>query len=59
MDRDTALHLVKMQLTELRYIHTIGVMETAVSLAEKYGADEKRDELEAIFHEYAKFRPKE
>ena len=34
-------------------------METAIILAKKYGADEKRAELAAIFHDYAKFRPKE
>lgn len=59
MDRDVALKIVKEQLTEHRYTHTIGVMETAVKLAEKYHANEKKAELAAIFHDYAKFRPKE
>lgn len=59
MDRDTALKLVKNQLTEHRYQHTLGVMETAITLAKKYGADEKKAETAAIFHDYAKFRPKE
>ncbi|MBU8879465.1 bis(5'-nucleosyl)-tetraphosphatase (symmetrical) YqeK [Bacillus sp. FJAT-29790] len=59
MDRDLALKIVKEQLTEHRYTHTLGVMESAVALARKYGADEKKAELAAIFHDYAKFRPKE
>ncbi|RSD24138.1 bis(5'-nucleosyl)-tetraphosphatase (symmetrical) YqeK [Mesobacillus subterraneus] len=59
MDREQALLLVKPQLTEHRYQHTLGVMETAIRLAEKYGADTKKAELAAIFHDYAKFRPKD
>jgi predicted HD superfamily hydrolase involved in NAD metabolism len=59
MERHEALEIVKKQLTEHRYQHTIGVMETAVALAEQYGADVKKAELAAIFHDYAKFRQKE
>ncbi|PLS01221.1 bis(5'-nucleosyl)-tetraphosphatase (symmetrical) YqeK [Neobacillus cucumis] len=58
MEREKALDLVKVQLTEHRYQHTLGVMETAITLAEKYGADVKKAEIAAIFHDYAKFRPK-
>ena len=59
MDRNLALLKVKDQLTEHRYNHTLGVMESAIALAKRYGADEKKAELAAIFHDYAKFRPKE
>jgi len=59
MERQKALDIVKLQLTEHRYQHTLGVMETAISLAEKYGADVKKAEIAAIFHDYAKFRPKD
>lgn len=59
MNQSEALQIVKEQLTEHRYTHTIGVMETAIVLAEQYGADVKKAELAAIFHDYAKFRPKE
>ncbi|WP_338470320.1 bis(5'-nucleosyl)-tetraphosphatase (symmetrical) YqeK [Niallia sp. XMNu-256] len=59
MKRDEALSIVKNQITEHRYTHTLGVMETAVTLAKRYGADEKKTELAAIFHDYAKFRNKE
>lgn len=59
MDRNQALEIVKQQLTDKRYIHTVGVMETAIELANRYGCSEKQAEIAAIFHDYAKFRPKE
>jgi predicted HD superfamily hydrolase involved in NAD metabolism len=59
MNKEDALKIVKSQITEHRYIHTIGVMETAIELAKRYQVDEKKAELAAIFHDYAKFRPKE
>lgn len=59
MNREEALRIVKEQLTEHRYVHTIGVMESAISLAERYGGDLKKAEIAAIFHDYAKFRPKD
>jgi predicted HD superfamily hydrolase involved in NAD metabolism len=59
MEREDALKLVKQQLTDHRYQHTLGVMETAIALAKQYGGDEQKAELAAIFHDYAKFRPKE
>ncbi|UII54950.1 bis(5'-nucleosyl)-tetraphosphatase (symmetrical) YqeK [Cytobacillus spongiae] len=58
MNRKQALKIVEEQLTPHRYEHTLGVMETAIELAAHYGADEKKAELAAIFHDYAKFRPK-
>lgn len=59
MEREKALLLVKDHLTEHRYQHTLGVMETAVELAHLYGADPKKAETAAIFHDYAKFRSKD
>lgn len=59
MDRNTALNIVKKHLPERRYIHTLGVTDTAVMLAKRYGADERKAELAGIFHDYAKYRPKE
>ncbi|WP_175639805.1 bis(5'-nucleosyl)-tetraphosphatase (symmetrical) YqeK [Metabacillus schmidteae] len=58
MERDAALKIVAEQITEHRYVHTLGVMETAIHLSQKYGGDVKKAELAAIFHDYAKFRPK-
>ena len=59
MERKAALEVVKKQLTDHRYLHTLGVVETAIQLAEKYGEDIKKAELAAIFHDYAKFRSKD
>lgn len=59
MNQSEALAIVKEHLTEHRYQHTIGVMETAILLARQYEVDEKKAEIAAIFHDYAKFRPKE
>lgn len=59
MNREVALELVEKQLTERRYQHTLGVTESAIELANCYGADVKKAELAAIFHDYAKFRPKD
>ncbi|MFD3447663.1 bis(5'-nucleosyl)-tetraphosphatase (symmetrical) YqeK [Microbacteriaceae bacterium 4G12] len=57
MERQQALEIVRKQMHEARYIHTLGVMETAIELAKRYGVDEKKAELAAIFHDYAKCRP--
>lgn len=59
MDRNKALSIVKEQLPEKRFEHTVRVMETAIPLAVQFGIDEKKAELAAIFHDYAKYRPKE
>ncbi|MFS0822626.1 bis(5'-nucleosyl)-tetraphosphatase (symmetrical) YqeK [Bacillus sp. 1P02SD] len=59
MEREKALEIVKEQLTEHRYQHTLGVMETAIELSKRYHADVKKAEIAAIFHDYAKFRPKD
>lgn len=42
MNQSEALAVVREQLTERRYIHTLGVMETAVKLAERYDVDIKK-----------------
>ncbi|MED1602547.1 bis(5'-nucleosyl)-tetraphosphatase (symmetrical) YqeK [Alkalihalophilus marmarensis] len=59
MEREAALNKVKPHLTEHRYQHTLGVVETSISLAKRYGADQNKAELAAIFHDYAKFRDKQ
>ena len=40
MEREQALTIVKKQLTEHRYQHTLGVTDTAIILAKQYGVDE-------------------
>lgn len=59
MKREEALKIVSEQMPEHRYLHTIGVMETALELAGLYNADKKQAQLAAIFHDYAKYRPKD
>jgi len=55
MERDQYLAAIKPRMPEKRYIHTIGVMETAIELAKKYGEEEKKAETAAILHDIAKY----
>ncbi|QQK79657.1 HD domain-containing protein [Salicibibacter cibi] len=50
---------VQQMLPKERYDHTLGVVQTAVSLAKRYGVDEDKAELAALLHDYAKPLPKE
>ena len=59
MGRNELLERVKSRMPEKRFIHTIGVMETAIQLAEKYGADVKAAETAAILHDVAKYADEE
>lgn len=42
MEREQYLAAIKPRMPKKRYIHTIGVMETAIDLAQKYGEDVKK-----------------
>lgn len=55
MERDDYLAAIKQRMPEKRYIHTIGVMETAIDLAEKYGENVQSAETAAILHDIAKY----
>lgn len=55
MDRSAIAERVRAQMPERRWAHTAGVMETAVKLAERYGADPAKAELAAILHDVAKY----
>ncbi|MEB3100743.1 bis(5'-nucleosyl)-tetraphosphatase (symmetrical) YqeK [Ferviditalea candida] len=57
MNRDEMIAAVKERLPEKRWAHTLGVMETAVRLAERYGADAGKAELAALLHDVAKYWP--
>ncbi|RDI44037.1 bis(5'-nucleosyl)-tetraphosphatase (symmetrical) YqeK [Falsibacillus pallidus] len=59
MNKKEMLALVKTKMTEHRYVHTLGVVQTSIDLAERFGADVEKAEIAAIFHDYAKFRPKD
>ena len=47
------------ELKPQRMEHTAYVLETAVSLAAKYGADQKKARIAALLHDCAKYLPKE
>ncbi|MBH0229942.1 bis(5'-nucleosyl)-tetraphosphatase (symmetrical) YqeK [Halobacillus yeomjeoni] len=59
MNRETALEYVRPYLKEQRYEHTVRVVDTAVELAERFGADVKKAEIAAALHDYAKYKPLE
>ncbi|MHC5267959.1 bis(5'-nucleosyl)-tetraphosphatase (symmetrical) YqeK [Enterococcus sp. LJL98] len=47
---------VQMQMSEVRFKHVLGVEQTAVALAEKYGCSVKKASIAALVHDYAKER---
>ncbi|WP_353626547.1 bis(5'-nucleosyl)-tetraphosphatase (symmetrical) YqeK [Bacillus sp. JCM 19041] len=55
MTPEEALQIVRTHLTESRYMHTLGVRETAIALAKKYQANVQKAELAAIFHDICKY----
>lgn len=57
MERSEALKILEKHLPEKRYVHTLGVLETALTLANGTNLDLKKVELAAIFHDYAKYHP--
>ncbi|MGB5822787.1 MAG: bis(5'-nucleosyl)-tetraphosphatase (symmetrical) YqeK [Proteocatella sp.] len=50
---------LKKTLTEKRYGHVNGVVETSIMLAKKYGEDYEKCRIAAIFHDYSKQFSKE
>lgn len=59
MKHEEAIELVRRKLPEKRFIHTMGVYESALSLADYYGEDREKAGLAAILHDYAKNTDKE
>jgi predicted HD superfamily hydrolase involved in NAD metabolism len=55
MKREEWLEKAKAQMTDHRFIHTLGVAQTAIELAGKYGADPEKADLAGILHDYCKF----
>ncbi len=51
---DRIQNSLKENVSEHRYIHTLGVMKAAVNLAKKYNEDEKSAYIAALLHDYAK-----
>lgn len=57
MNKEQILNHVRAQMTEKRFLHTLGVMKAARQLAAQYGADEDKAELAAMIHDVAKCWP--
>ncbi|ETT57427.1 bis(5'-nucleosyl)-tetraphosphatase (symmetrical) YqeK [Paenibacillus sp. FSL H8-0457] len=55
--RDELIEAVSSQMPPKRWEHTKGVMETAVILAGRFGADPVKADLAAILHDVAKYWP--
>lgn len=57
MSRDEILKTLKDTLKPGRFVHTLGVAETAVRLSERFGANPAKAELAALLHDCAKYMP--
>ncbi|MBB6673939.1 bis(5'-nucleosyl)-tetraphosphatase (symmetrical) YqeK [Cohnella nanjingensis] len=57
MNREALIEATKRQMPEKRFKHVMGVVETAVALAERFGGDAERAWLAALLHDYAKAWP--
>ncbi len=55
--REQLIEAVSSQMPARRWQHTLGVMQSAIELAERYGADPERAEQAAIVHDVAKYWP--
>lgn len=58
-DREQLIGIVSGQMPAKRWKHVEGVMQTAVELARRYGADPVKADLAALLHDLAKFWPVE
>jgi len=52
--QDERIEMLKKELSPSRFRHTLGVEETAVKLAERFGADPQKAAEAALFHDCAK-----
>ncbi|MEF2964845.1 bis(5'-nucleosyl)-tetraphosphatase (symmetrical) YqeK [Paenibacillus sp. M1] len=57
--REQLIEIVSGQMPAKRWKHVEGVMESAVILAERFGADPVKADLAALLHDLAKFWPVE
>ena len=57
--KDEILRTLQATLKPGRYAHTLGVAETAVRLAERFGVSPAKAELSALLHDCAKYMPLE
>jgi predicted HD superfamily hydrolase involved in NAD metabolism len=57
--REELMQEVQMHMSERRFQHVLGVEETAIALAARYGASQEKASIAALTHDYAKERPDE
>ncbi|WP_027088218.1 bis(5'-nucleosyl)-tetraphosphatase (symmetrical) YqeK [Cohnella panacarvi] len=57
MDLDLLREATRGQMPDRRWKHTLGVVETAIKLAERFGGDIRKAELAALLHDYSKAWP--
>lgn len=57
--REQLITMISGQMPDKRWRHVEGVMASAVTLAERYGADPQKADLAALLHDLAKFWPME
>ncbi|MDR3242826.1 MAG: bis(5'-nucleosyl)-tetraphosphatase (symmetrical) YqeK [Clostridiales Family XIII bacterium] len=56
-DKAAVAEWLKQRLTERRFRHVLGVVETGKRLARRYGADEEKAETAALFHDSFRDEP--
>ena len=54
MEFNTIIEKLKVELDETRFIHSVNVMETAITLAKKYGIDIDKARYAGILHDCGK-----
>lgn len=59
MDRQSYLDYIKPRMNDKRYKHTLGVEQTAVDMAQRFGESVDNARVAAILHDLAKFEPEE
>lgn len=57
--REQLIERVRQSMSEKRFRHVLGVEQTAIYLAEKYGGDVEKVSVAALLHDIAKERPDE
>jgi predicted HD superfamily hydrolase involved in NAD metabolism len=57
MNLESLREATRAQMPDKRWQHTLGVVQSAIRLAEKYGGNAEKAELAALLHDYAKSWP--
>jgi len=57
MNREALMEATKSQMPERRWKHVLGVVDTAVELADRFGGDRDKAWLAALLHDYTKAWP--